>query len=52
MKSLPSESARQPRRVTSTAIFDLTVMRPFIFFIFLTTFVHGEALGESPLNRR
>ena len=51
MKSLPRESARQPRRVTSTAIFDLT-MRPFIFFIFLTTCVHGEALGESPLNRR
>ena len=50
MKSLPRESARHPRRVMSTAIIDLT-MRPFIFFIFLTTCVHGEALGESPLNR-
>ena len=47
MKALPRESARQPRRVTSTAVFDLT-MRPFTFFIFLTTFVHGEALGETP----
>ena len=51
MKALPRKSARQPRRVTSTATFDLT-MRPFIFFVFLTTFVHGEARGESPLNRR
>ena len=44
MKALLREAAKQPRRVTSTAIFDLA-MRPFIFFIFLTTFVHGEALG-------
>ena len=45
MKALRHESAWQPRRVTNIAIFDLT-MRSFIFFIFLTTFVHAEALGD------